>query len=81
MDIDEVFIRTGEFGTFQKKAFVGFCSAAMFNGCQMVQNIFAGGVPIRKICRIPEYEACNVNCSAEDVKYPDDDYQSYATEV
>lgn len=81
MDIDEVYIRTGEFGRFQKKAFLGFCLASMFSGWQMVQNIFAGGVPTNITCSIPEYEACSVNCSSEHVKYPDGYFRSYATDV
>ena len=79
MDIDEVYIRTGEFGAFQRKAFLSCCLASVFSGWQMVQNIFAGAIPFNQTCITPEIEACDANCSY--VLFPDDNFQSYATEV
>ena len=80
MDIDDVYIRTGEFGKFQWKAFLGVLLVNVFCGTEMVQNIFAGGIPENQTCASnPNLDACHENCSS--IVFPDDKFQSYATEV
>ena len=46
----------------------------------MMQNIFAGAVPSKKIClNEPEFDACDECCTK--IGYPDEKYKSFATEV
>ena len=79
MDIDDVYVRTGEFGRFQWKAFIACCLYSMFGGTQMVQNIFAGSIPANKICVDSHLDACSDKCDS--IRYPDDGFSSFATEV
>ena len=80
MDIEDVFIKTGEFGKFQKKVFISCLLLAFNAGTIMMQNIFAGAVPSKKIClNEPEFDACDECCTK--IGYPDEKYKSFATEV
>ena len=80
MDIDDVYIRTGEFGRFQWKAFIGCLVVNLFCGTEMVQNIFAGGIPAVQSCASnPDLDACDINCT--NITFPEDNFTSYATEV
>lgn len=79
MDIDDVFVRTGEFGRFQWQAFSACCLYSLFGGTQMVQNIFAGSIPTNQTCVNPKLAACHAQCEA--IVYPDDNFESFATQV
>ena len=81
MDIDSVYVKTGEFGRFQWQAFSACCLYSMFGGTQMVQNIFAGSIPTEKICGDVDtnLDACDPGC--HNIKYPDDHFISFPREV
>lgn len=79
MDIDDVYVRTGEFGRFQWRVFAGCCLYSLFGGTEMVQNIFAGAIPSNMSCASSNLQACDQGC--ERIIYPDDDFHSFATEV
>lgn len=79
MDIDEIFVRTGEMGSFQKKCFLVFCSVSVFCGTQMVQNIFDGAIPSDLKCKSdPLLKACDEACQGTTYL---DSFKSFATEV
>lgn len=79
MDIDDVYIRTGEFGKFQWRAFIALCLGSMFAGTEMVQNIFASAVPAVKKCVTDGLDPCDEKC--QEILFPEDQFQSFATEV
>lgn len=74
-----MYIRTGEFGKFQKRAFLAMCLGTMFAGTQMVQNIFAGAIPVQKNCSVASIDPCDETCPS--VLYPEDGFESFATQV
>ncbi|XP_067937070.1 uncharacterized protein [Watersipora subatra] len=78
MDIDDVYIRTGEFGRFQWQAFAACCLYSIYAGTQMVQNIFAGFIPDHMTCSDNTLEACDKRCPLID--YSEGNSISYATE-
>lgn len=79
MDIDDVYMRTGEFGNFQWRAFIALCLSSMFCGSEMVQNIFASAVPVVKKCSTEGLDPCDEKC--EQILFPQDRFISFATEV
>jgi len=79
MDIDDIYIRTGEFGYFQWKAFAGSLIGAIYGGTDMVQNIFSGSIPDNMTCSDKNFSACDSRCPS--IVYPYDKFQSFSTEV
>ena len=49
MNFDEVLVKIGEFGRYQRKLYILFCLNDINTGCFMVASVFLLGVPDHRL--------------------------------